>query len=163
MLNTAVQRSVRCKSSHVKGCRAKALDNLRFTFHGCWERLFIIPLDSGGLKNVAGTNEMPGSLSLHATNGMGEVQPVKKPTYTYDLLLPCWSGFFMRGSSFCLMGWGTCGLMACVGGRVTLGHCAPIQAPGPRRPWLSCVGESGSRCVGAHAVERRGSEAGQAP
>jgi len=159
----AIQRSVRCKSSYGKGCRATALDNLRFTFHSSWERLFSIQLDSGGLKCVAGTNERPGSWGFHATSGMEEAQPINEPTSTHELLFPCWSGFLMRGSSFYLMGWETSGLMACAGGRVPLGHCDPIQVPGPRRPWLSCVGESGSRCVDALGIERRGAEAGQAP
>ena len=69
----------------------------------------------------------------------------------------------MRGSSLCWVGWVPCDLMACVGGRVALGHFDPIQAPGPRRPWLSCVGESGSRYEDDLGVERRGWEAGQAP
>jgi len=69
----------------------------------------------------------------------------------------------MRGSSLCWVGWVTCGLMACADGRVTLGQFDPIQTPGPRRPWLSCVGESGSRCEDDLGVERCGSEAGQEP
>ena len=53
--------------------------------------------------------------------------------------------------------------MACAGGRVALGRFDPIQAPGPRRPWLSCVGESGSLCEDDLGVERRAWEARQAP
>ena len=68
----------------------------------------------------------------------------------------------MKDSSLCLVEWVTCGLTACAGGRVTVGQCDPIQAPVPKRPWLSCVGESGSRCEDDLGVEHRGSEAGQA-
>jgi hypothetical protein len=147
-----------------KGCSATALlANLHVTFHSSWERLFSIQLDSGGLKRVAGTNERPGSWGDLRNQRYGGGSTKKEPTSTHELLFPCWSGFLMRGSSFYLMGWGTSGLMACAGGRVPLGHCDPIQVPGPRRPWLSCVGESGSRCVDALGIERRGAEAGQAP
>ena len=69
----------------------------------------------------------------------------------------------MRGSSLCWVEWVTCDLMAYASERVALGQFDPIQAPGPRRPWLSCVGESGSRCEDDLGVDRRGSEAGQAP
>ena len=69
----------------------------------------------------------------------------------------------MRGSSLCWAGWVPCDLMACAGGRAVLGQFDPIQAPVPRRPWLSCVGESGSRCEDDLGVERRGREAGQVP
>ncbi len=67
------------------------------------------------------------------------------------------------GSSLCLVEGVTYGLMAYAGERVTFGQFDPIQAPVPRRPWLSCVGESGSRCEDELAVERRGLEAGQDP
>ena len=56
-----------------------------------------------------------------------------------------------------------CDLMACAGGRVAFGQFDPIQALGPRRPWLSCVGESGSLCEDDLGVERRAWEARQAP
>ena len=69
----------------------------------------------------------------------------------------------MRGSSLCWVGWETCGLMACAGGRALPCQFDPIQAPKARRPWLSCVGESESRCEDDLDVERRGSEVGQAP
>jgi len=68
-----------------------------------------------------------------------------------------------EGSSLCLVEWVTYSLMTCAGERVTFGQFDPIQAPVPRRPWLSCVGESGSRCEDELAVERCGSEAGQEP
>ena len=93
---------------------------------------------------------------------MGETQ-LKKICSTHGLLLSGWNGLFMRGSSLCLAGWVTCDLMACAGGRAALGQFDPIQAPGPTRPWLSCVGESGSRCEDDLGVERRGREAGQVP
>ena len=69
----------------------------------------------------------------------------------------------MRGSSLCWVEWVTCDLMAYASERVALGRFDPIQAPGPRRPWLSCVGESVSRYEDDLGVERRGWEAGQAP
>lgn len=69
----------------------------------------------------------------------------------------------MRGSSLCWAGQVTCDLMAYAGGRAALGQFDPIQAPGPTRPWLSCVGESGSLCEDDLGVVRRGSEAYQAP
>ena len=53
--------------------------------------------------------------------------------------------------------------MAYASGRVTPGHCDPIQAPGRIRPWLSYVGESGSRYEDDLGVECRGVEAGKAP
>lgn len=56
-----------------------------------------------------------------------------------------------------------CDLMACAGGRAALGQFDPIQAPAPRRPWLSCVGESGSLCEDGLGLERRRREACQAP
>lgn len=68
----------------------------------------------------------------------------------------------MRDSSLCWGGWVPCDLMACAGGRAALGQFDPIQALGPKRPWLSCVGESGSRYEDDLGGERRGWEAGQA-
>jgi hypothetical protein len=53
--------------------------------------------------------------------------------------------------------------MACVGERAALDQVDPIQPPGPRRPWLSCVGESGSQYGDDLGFERRGWEVGQAP
>ena len=53
--------------------------------------------------------------------------------------------------------------MACAGGRVALGQCDPILAPGPKRPWLFCVGESGFLCGDDLGFEHRGYEACQAP
>ena len=52
--------------------------------------------------------------------------------------------------------WMTCDLLACADGRVILGQFGPIQAPRPRRPGLSCVGESESRCEGDLGVGHRG-------
>lgn len=54
-------------------------------------------------------------------------------------------------------------LMACADGKVTLGQCDPIQAPGPKRPWLSCVCESESLFEDDLDVAGRGWEAGQMP
>jgi hypothetical protein len=69
----------------------------------------------------------------------------------------------MRASWLCWAGRMPCDLMACAGGRAAFGQFDPIQAPVPTRPWLSCVGESGSRCEDDLGVERRGREAGRAP
>jgi hypothetical protein len=69
----------------------------------------------------------------------------------------------MRSSSYCWVGSVPCDLMACVDERVAFGQCDPIQAPGPRRPWLSCVGEFGFRYEDDLGVERRGWETRQAP
>jgi len=69
----------------------------------------------------------------------------------------------MRGSLLCWVGWVPFDLVACAGGRALPCQFDPIQAPGPRRLWLSCVGESGSRCEDDLGVERRGLEVGQVP
>lgn len=93
---------------------------------------------------------------------MGESRPLKDLIYSRTSVVQLeWPIY--EGSSLCWAGRVTCDLMAYAGGRAALGQYDPIQAPGPTRPWLSCVGESGSLCEDDLGVERRGSEAGQAP
>ena len=46
---------------------------------------------------------------------------------------------------------------------MAFGQVDPTQAVAPRRPWLFCVGESGSRSADDPVVERRSWEAGQTP
>ena len=53
--------------------------------------------------------------------------------------------------------------MACAGEMVAFDQLDPILVPEPRRPWLSCVGESGFRCEIDLEVEHRGQEAVQTP
>ena len=69
----------------------------------------------------------------------------------------------MRSSLLCWVGWMPYDPMTYAGGRAAFGQCGPIQARGPKRPWLSCDGESGSRYEDNSGVARRGWEAGQAP
>ena len=74
-----------------------------------------------------------------------------------------WRGTFTKCSFVYLAEWSTFGLMAYAGGRMIRGRFGPIQTPAPKRPWLSCVYESGSQFEDDLGVERRGSEADQVP
>ena len=56
---------------------------------------------------------------------------------------------------FCWVGLAPCYLTACAGERAALGQFDPIQALGTTMPWLSCVGESGSRYEDDFDVVRR--------
>ncbi len=119
-------------------------------------------LGSVALSGVAGASEKPACwVSMRRRQGQGSTK--KRTCSTHRLQLSGWNGLFMRDSSLCWVGWVTCDLMTCADGRVTLGQFDPIQAPGSRRPWLSCVGESGSQCEDDFGLDRRGWEASQAP
>jgi hypothetical protein len=113
------------------------------------------------LRGVAGASEKPGCWGVYATGGIGEAQPIKNLFYSRTSVVRL-EWLIYEGSSLCWVGWVPCDLMSYAGGRVALGQFDPIQAPRPRRPWLSCVCESGSRCEDDLGVDRRGWEAGQA-
>ena len=85
----------------------------------------------------------------------GEAQLQNEPVFAYEILLSWLNSLFMKGSSLCSVGWATCDLTTCAGGREAPHQLDPIQAPVPRMPWLSYVDESGSRCVDDLRVERR--------
>jgi len=93
---------------------------------------------------------------------MGEAPP-QKPGSTHVFLLSDQSNSFMSGSWLCWVGQVPFDLVAFAGGRALPCQFDPIQTQVPRRLWLSCVGESGSRCEDDLGVERRGFEAGQVP
>lgn len=93
---------------------------------------------------------------------MGERRQKKNLLYSQTFVVRLeWPIY--EGSSPCWVGQMPYDLMACAGGRAALGQFDPIQAPASRRPWLSCVGESGSLCEDDLGFERRRREACQAP
>lgn len=116
-------------------------------------------LGSVVLRGVVGASEKSGCWGVYETCGMGEAQPKKEPVQRTDFCCLL-EGLIYEGLFALLGGRVPCDLMACAGGRAALRQFDPIQAPGPRRPWPSCVGESVSRCEDDLGVERRGSEAG---
>ena len=119
-------------------------------------------LGSVAWRSIASASEKPGCCGVYATGCMGEAQP--RTILFYPRTSFAWLEWLIYEGLFAYwLGWMPCDLMACAGGRAAFGQLDPIQAPRPRRPWLSCVGESGSRYEDDLGVERRGWEAGQAP
>ena len=122
---------------------------------------FSILLGSVALRGVAGTSEKLGCWGVYAIGGMGEARPKNLFHSQPPFIRPKWPIY--EGFSPFWVGQMPYDLMACADGRAALGQFDPIQAPAPRRPWLSCVGESGSLCEDDLGVERRRREACQAP
>ena len=107
------------------------------------------------LRRITSACEKPGYCDVYAIGGMREAQPKTIRFYSWTSF--AWLEWLIYEERFAYwVGWVPCELMACAGGRAACNQLDPIQAPEPRRPWLSYVGESGFQYEDDLGVESRG-------